>query len=108
MSWMVHDPVQHIGRTPKGSGECVALPVALCPSIPKSVAHWTRGTQVRGSSGLAPGTVIAIFNTNLDYQGSRFATVRDPNTKKSFGVAHTALYVGQTNLGIQVVHQNQT
>jgi hypothetical protein len=52
--------------------------------------------------------VIALFSTNLDYQDSQFATTKDPVTKKSFGVAHTALYVAQTNEGIEVVHQNQT
>ncbi|HEY2235557.1 MAG TPA: BPSL0067 family protein [Candidatus Angelobacter sp.] len=104
MSWVIHDPLRYT-RTlhkPLGSGECAALPIALNRSIPHEVAHWQRGAQVVGNVALAPGTVIAIFNKNLDYQGSHFATVR------SFGIAHVALYIAQTANGIEVVHQNQT
>ena len=108
MPWKVHHPIKHVGHHPKGDGQCTALPMALNPSVPKVVAHWKQGAQVKGNVGLDPGTVIAIFNKNLDYQGSRYAATKDPVTKKSYGVAHAALYVAQTSEGIEVVHQNQT
>ena len=108
MAWVVRDPVQYVGHAPKGSGQCAALPMVLNPSIPKHVAHWKRGARVRGNLTLPPGTVIALFNTNLDYPGSRFWRTDDPVTHKPFGIAHTALYMGQTSDGIEVVHQNQT
>jgi hypothetical protein len=108
MSWVVHHPLHYVGHGAKGSGECAALPIALNSSIPKHVAHWKRGALVKNNFGLTPGTVIAVFNSNSDYQGSQFAATKDPVTKQSFGVAHTALYVTQTSEGIEVVHQNQT
>ena len=107
MAWIVHHPLQYVAQHSKGSDECAALPMALNPSLPKHVAHWRRGAPGRGNCALAPGTVIAIFNTNLDYQGSLFARTKDPVTNQAFGVAHTALYVAQTSEGIEVVQQNQ-
>jgi hypothetical protein len=47
---------------------------------------------------LVTGTVIAIFNSNGDYQGSKFA-------QNVHGKAHTALYFRQSAEGIEVVHQ---
>jgi hypothetical protein len=100
MAWVIHNPRQYIGKHSRGSGQCAALAQDLgkhlVPPIPL-VAHWQRGTRVKGNI-LPPGTVIAIFNSNGDYQGSKFAHHLN-------GTAHTALYVGQTNVGIEVVHQ---
>ena len=100
MAWVIQNPLRYVGQRPKGSGQCAALAqelgAHLVPPIPL-VAHWTRGARVRGSV-LLPGTVIAIFNSNGDYQGSQFAHNLD-------GKAHTALYVRQSNEGIEVVHQ---
>jgi hypothetical protein len=49
---------------------------------------------------LGPGlaTLIAIFDSNGRYIGTS-------KHSHSHGVAHTALYVGQSAIGIEIVHQ---
>ena len=96
MPFVVHHPLQHVGKQPVGSQQCAVLPQIILGSMP-TVPHWKKGAPVKGNI-LTPGTVIAVFNSNGDYAGSQFAT-------NVHGRAHTALYVKQTNLGIEVVHQ---
>jgi hypothetical protein len=62
------------------------------------VFSWRLGAQVKGNLALAPGTVIAIFDSNGRYIGTS-------RHSHSHGVAHTALYVRQSAIGIEVVHQ---
>jgi hypothetical protein len=100
MAWVIRNPLQYVGQQPKGSHHCAALAqelgTHLVPPIPL-VALWKPGVRVKGKN-LPQGTVIAIFNSNGDYQGSRFAHNLN-------GTAHTALYVRQSSEGIEVVHQ---
>ena len=62
------------------------------------VSRWRRGAQVKGNFSLRPGTVIAIFDSNGRYIGTT-------KHNHSPGLAHTALYVRQSQVGIEIVHQ---
>jgi hypothetical protein len=97
MSWVIPNPLQYVGQAPKGDGQCAVLAQVLGRGRVPLVALWRRGARVRGMF-LPRGTVIAIFNSNGDYQGSKFAV-------HVSGFAHAALYVGQSSEGIEVVHQ---
>lgn len=81
----------YIGRS-TGSGECVALVRATNPSI-GSTTHWGCGAQVQGNTSLQPGTVIATFAPS-----GRYANATD-------GSSHSAIYLGQTAQGVQVMDQ---
>jgi len=87
-----------VNNHPKlGSGECTALaqftlPGNRGPICPYPTADWRPGERVKGNLSLQTGTLIAIFHHN------RY-------TNKRGGIAHTALYIGQSNEGIEVVHQ---
>jgi hypothetical protein len=82
-----------------GSGECTALaqytlPGNSAPICPYHTSQWIRGEKVRGNRSLQRGTLIAIF-----HHGHYLS--------KYGGVAHTALYVGQSDEGIEVIHQSK-
>jgi hypothetical protein len=81
-----------------GSGECTALaqftlPGNTTPLCPYPTSQWTPGEKVRGNLTLQRGTLIAVFHLR-----------RYPS--KYGGVTHTALYIGQTDEGIEVIHQS--
>jgi hypothetical protein len=80
-----------IGRS-TGSGQCVALVRATNPAI-GSTGCWVRGDAVRGNVNLQPGTAIATFAPSGHY-----ANATD-------GSSHSAIYLGQTAQGIQVLDQ---
>jgi hypothetical protein len=61
----------------------------VCPSLP-ATASWKKGVQVKGGKNLLAGTVIATFNAANKYEG------------------HAAIYVSQTNDGINVYDQYRT
>lgn len=101
-------------KKPLGNGECAGIvqdphngvPGLIPRLIPGStperyyprVADWVRGARVKGNA-LPRGTVIAIFDSNGCYVG------QSKHKYKGLGIAHTALYVGQSEQGIEVVHQ---
>lgn len=80
-----------IGRS-TGTGQCVALVHASNPAI-GSTGSWVRGEPVRGNANLQPGTVIATFAPSGHY-----ANATD-------GSSHSAIYLGQTAHGVQVLDQ---
>jgi hypothetical protein len=105
MPWVIPKSEQLPGKKTVGvglqqvnKGECAALAQGLAEGVPP-VAAWKRGDQVKGNGGLMPGTVIAIFDSNGDYVGQRFHAHQN-------GIAHTALYLGQTPDGVWVAHQH--
>jgi hypothetical protein len=81
----------YIGRS-TGTGQCVALVRATNPAI-GSTSCWVRGAPAQGNGGLRPGTAIATFAPS-----GRYANATD-------GSSHTAVYLGQTAHGIQVLDQ---
>ncbi len=85
-----HDS-RFIGRA-TGSGQCVALVHAACPTI--GATHtWVSGKPVQGDVTLQPGTVIATFGGS-----GRYANAND-------GSSHAAIYLGQNAQGVQVLDQ---
>jgi hypothetical protein len=80
-----------IGRS-TGSGQCVALVHATNPAIGLT-GGWGRGEPVRGNASLRPGTIIATFAPSGHY-----ANATD-------GSSHSAIYLGQTAHGVQVLDQ---
>jgi hypothetical protein len=80
-----------IGRS-TGTGQCVELVRATNPAI-GSTGGWVRGEPVRGNVSLQPGTAIATFAPSGHY-----ANATD-------GSSHSAIYLGQTAHGIQVLDQ---
>jgi hypothetical protein len=101
MSYQVpDDPLKYVNWFHMGDGSCAQLPQKLLHGSMPLCQHWKRGDQVKGKM-LPRGTVIALFNSNGDYLGTRnFAKKHDVR-----GIAHTALYVGQDANGIDVVYQ---
>jgi hypothetical protein len=103
MPFVYHKPLSLIGKPtvgdPPNKGECAAIAQSLVPGLGDfHVTHWRRGAKVEGNSRLMPGTVIAIFDSNGRYIGTK-------KHNHSGGRAHTALYVKQSTKGIEVVHQ---
>ena len=97
------NPLQLIGQPVVGDGqykgECAAIAQFLVPGLGnRHVFSWRRGAQVKGNLTLAPGTVIAIFDSNGRYIGTS-------KHSHSHGVAHTGLYVRQSAIGIEIIHQ---
>jgi hypothetical protein len=97
------NPLTLVGKPTVGDGvykgECAAIAQFLVPGLGNShVAQWRRGEKVQGNSRLLPGTVIVIFDCNGRYIGTR-------KHVHSGGLAHAALYVRQSPVGIDVVHQ---
>lgn len=97
------NPLSLIGQPVAGEGaykgECAAIAQFLVPGLGnRHVSSWKRGAAVRGNLSLAPGTVIAIFDSNGRYIGTKIHAHQP-------GLAHTALYVRQSDMGIEVVHQ---
>jgi hypothetical protein len=97
------NPLTLVGKPTVGTGvykgECAAIAQFLVPGLGNAhVSQWRRGAAVKGQLSLRPGTVIAIFDSNGRYIGTN---------KHSHlgGVAHTALYVRQSAVGIEIVHQ---
>jgi hypothetical protein len=97
------NPLALVGQDTAGEGvykgECAAIAQFLVPGLGNAhVSQWRRGARVKGNLSLRPGTVIAVFDSNGRYIG----------TKKHNhfpGLAHTALYVRQSPIGIEIVHQ---
>ena len=88
-----------IGTPRVGTGECAAIAQSLVAGLGDIHAcHWRRGAKVQGNMSLLPGTVIATFDSNGRYIGTA-------KHNHSGGVAHTALYLGQTAVGVEIVHQ---
>jgi hypothetical protein len=75
-----------------GTGQCVALVRATNPAI-GSTGLWVRGEPVHGNASLRPGTAIATFAPSGHY-----ANATD-------GSSHSAIYLGQTADGVQVLDQ---
>ncbi len=74
-----------------GNGQCVAF-VHGAVNIPPTVL-WHRGLPVKGDLSLPIGTVIATFDSSGHYGNH------------TNGTSHTAIYMGQNGLGIQVLDQ---
>lgn len=70
-----------------GSHECVALVQTWAGAPHGAASAWHRGEKVLGNRGIAPGTTIATFPDGRHYEG------------------HAAIYLGETNEGIQVFDQ---
>ena len=70
------------------------LPGNSAPICPYHTSQWIPGEKVRGNRSLQRGTLIAIFH-HRRYVG------------KYGGVAHTALYVVQSDEGVEVIHQSK-
>lgn len=103
MPFVYPNPLMLVGKATVGDGaykgECAAIAQFLVPGLGSAhVALWKRGAKVQGNCNLLSGTVIAIFDTNGRYIGTRLHN-------HSGGLAHTALYVRQNPVGIEVVHQ---
>ncbi len=81
----------YVGRS-AGSGQCVALVRAANPGLGPT-AHWVRGAAVKGNHAIPPGTPIATFSHTGHY-----ANATD-------GSSHAAIYLGQTEEGVQVLDQ---
>ena len=79
-------------RQSPGSGQCVVLVQAADPAVGLT-RTWSQGDQVQGNSSLAPGTIIANFNSQGQY-----ANATD-------GSSHAAIYLGQNSEGTQVMDQ---
>jgi hypothetical protein len=101
MAWIIHNPLRYLRQRPRGEGgnfeQCATLAQVLVteqgqsPPMPLT-KHWIPGAKVKGRPQI-PGTVIAIFEHGV-YSGKS-------------GKAHTALYVRQSDEGVEVVHQYQ-
>ena len=89
--FMAAEFAQYLGRS-AGSGQCVALVQAASPGIGPT-RNWKCGAPVRGNTDLRPGTAIATFNA-----ADRYANATD-------GSSHAAIYLGQSERGIQVMDQ---
>lgn len=74
-----------------GNGQCVTFVHAVV-NIP-STAAWRRGDEVKGSTALARGTVIATFDESGRYGNH------------TNGTSHAAIYLYQTSDGIVVLDQ---
>ncbi|WP_320421174.1 BPSL0067 family protein [Roseateles agri] len=72
---------------PNFCGQCVSYVTTVCTTLPVATSAWKKGVQVRGATGILPGTAIATFNANGHYSG------------------HAAVYESQTAIGINVVDQ---
>ena len=81
----------YVGRS-AGSGQCVALVRAANPGLGPT-AHWVRGAVVKGNHAIPPGTPIATFS-----HSGHYANATD-------GSSHAAIYLGQTEEGVQVLDQ---
>lgn len=97
------NPLTLIGSPTVGEGEykgeCAAIAEFLVPGLGDvHVSQWKRGSRVKGDVSLRQGTVIATFDKNGRYIGTAIHN-------HAHGVAHTALYVRQTDIGVEVVHQ---
>ena len=82
----------NLNHTVVGTGQCVALAQATNPSIGQT-ATWVQGSPVEGNTSIAPGTVIATFDSS-----GRYANALD-------GSSHTAIFLGKDANGIQVMDQ---
>ena len=98
-----NNPLHLVGKPTVGDGifkgECAAIAQFLIPGLGNAhVSQWRRGAKVKGHLSLRQGTAIALFDSNGRYVG----TTRHNH---SYGIAHTALYVRQSAVGIEIVHQ---
>jgi hypothetical protein len=89
MSYFAAAPEKYLGKS-VGNGQCVAFARAAAGMGPTRT--WRRGQAVRGAV-LSPGTAIATFSKNGDYEND------------TSGRSHAAIYVGQDATGIVVLDQ---
>src|SRR5205823_4730399 len=75
-------------HSPDFCGQCVSYVTTVCPELPVDTGRWIKGDKVKGNTNINPGTVIATFDEDGDYQG------------------HAAIYVSQDPThGIHVYDQ---
>ena len=89
--YVAGNPRQWIGPAQVGDGECVTL-VEKATGAPGD-KDWRRGALVQGNTQLAPGTAIALFDTN------------GPYGNHTDGTSHAAIYLRQDAEGIYVIDQ---
>ena len=89
--YVARNPRQWIGHEQVGNGECVAL-VEKATGAPLDKS-WRKGALVQGNTQLAPGTAIAVFDSN-----GRYGNHTD-------GTSHAAIYLRQDAKGIYVIEQ---
>lgn len=70
-------------------GQCVSYVKKVCPTLPTTTL-WKKGLPVRDNKKILPGTVVATFNSSGRYEG------------------HSAIYVNQNRIGIDVYDQYVT
>jgi hypothetical protein len=85
------NPGQWIGQKQVGDGERVAL-VEKATGAPRST-YWRGGALVKGDTQLAPGTAIAVFDSDGRYGNHTDET------------SHAAIYLRQDANGIYVIDQ---
>ena len=91
MPYVASIPLAFIGHPSVGTGECVPL-VEAATGAPGTWT-WSRGAMVRGNFTIKPGTAVATFDPTGRYGNH------------TNGTSHTAIYLGQTAAGIEVVDQ---
>ena len=82
-------PTEAQSKGPDYCGQCVSYVKQVCPSLPQT-AKWKKGAQAKNAAKLLPGTVIATFNDDGNYEG------------------HAAIYISQNADGITVIDQYRT
>lgn len=103
MPFVYPNPLSLVGKPVVGTGEfrgeCAALAQFLVPGLDRvRVAQWKRGARVKDQQSLASGTVIATFDSNGRYIGTEIHAHKP-------GRAHIDLYVRQSSVGVEIVHQ---
>jgi hypothetical protein len=73
--------------SPDFCGQCVSYVTRVCDSIPVGTSAWKKGGPVKGNAAIVEGTAIATFDNAGKYKG------------------HAAIYVSQTDKGINVYDQ---
>ena len=90
MPYVASSPRTYL-NTSVGTGQCVPL-VEAASGAPRD-ASWSKGALVKGGTSIAPGTAIATFDADGTYGNH------------TNGSSHAAIYMGQTEKGIQVIDQ---
>jgi hypothetical protein len=97
--FVLTDYAKHIGGAAVGSGSCVALPQTLVPEVGHT-STWQKGAAVVGNKNIAPGTLIATFETDGKYHSRAH-----DNHAAIFIAEVTAGVNGETKTGIKVLDQ---
>lgn len=101
MAWIVKNPEQYLHQAVMGTGplrgQCATLAqTIIAKQSPQHLmplaADWRPGPPVRRDKFLPKGIIIATF-------------VNDHYLNRAGGSSHTAIYLGQSAVGIMVVHQ---